>query len=232
MGLQVPRFGGRFRIGLLLLLFGVALTCCEVGADNHETQQLIKITGIVVDSDTELPVTTVTIRVADSQIRTTTDETGAFSLELPVGTYKIHASAPFYNTYVVTDLEIKAGETLEPLRVLLVPQVVKLDAIKMPVQLSQASERGLLEQRMRSSRIEDSISTEEISRLPASSAGEAIKRVTGVSIVGGRYVFVRGLGERYSNTLLNNVEIPSPEPNRRVVPMDIFRQVSSRVCRR
>ena len=46
--------------------------------------------------------------------------------------------------------------------------------------------------------------------------------MTGVSIVGGRYVFVRGLGERYSNTLLNNVEIPSPEPNRRVVPMDIF----------
>ncbi len=222
MGLQVPHFGGRFRISLLLLLIGTALTCCEVDADNHETQQLIKITGIVVDSDTELPVTTVTIRVADSQIRTTTDETGAFSLELPVGTYKIHASAPFYNTYVVTDLEIKAGETPEPLRVLLVPQVVKLDAIKMPVQLSQASERGLLEQRMRSSRIEDSISTEEISRLPASSAGEAIKRVTGVSIVGGRYVFVRGLGERYSNTLLNNVEIPSPEPNRRVVPMDIF----------
>ena len=223
MGLQVPRFGGRFRIGyLLLLLIGVALTFCEVGADNHETQQRIKIAGIVVDSDTELPVTAVTIRVADSQIRTTTDETGAFSLELPVGTYKIHASAPFYNTYVVTDLEIKAGETPESLRVLLVPRVVKLDAIKMPVQLSQSSERGLLEQRMRSSRIEDSISTEEISRLPASSAGEAIKRVTGVSIVGGRYVFVRGLGERYSNTLLNNVEIPSPEPNRRVVPMDIF----------
>ena len=227
MGLQVPRFGGRFRIGyLLLLLIGTGLTFCEVGADNHETQQRIQITGIVVDSDTELPVAAVTIRVADSQIRfslrSKTDETGAFSLELPVGTYKIHASAPFYNTYVVTDLEIKAGEIPESLRVLLVPQVVKLDAIKMPVQLSQSSERGLLEQRMRSSQIEDGISTEEISRLPASSAGEAIKRVTGVSIVGGRYVFVRGLGERYSNTLLNNVEIPSPEPNRRVVPMDIF----------
>ena len=50
----------------------------------------------------------------------------------------------------------------------------------------------------------------------------ALKRVTGISIVGGRYVYVRGIGERYSNTLLNNVEIPSPEPNRRVVPMDIF----------
>ncbi len=222
MDSQVPPFSGRLRIGLLLLVLGIVFASYEVSADNHETQQGIKITGIVVDSDTELPVAAVTIRVADSQIRTTTDETGAFSLELPVGTYKIHASAPFYNTYVVPDLKIKVGETPERLRVLLVPQVVKLDAIKMPVQLSQASERGLLEQRMRSSRIEDSISTEEISRLPASSAGDAIKRVTGVSIVGGRYVFVRGLGERYSNTLLNNVEIPSPEPNRRVVPMDIF----------
>ena len=128
----------------------------------------------------------------------------------------------FITLFVITDFQVSTGEAPAPLHIKLTPQVVKLDAIKLPVRLSQSSEWGLLEKRMHSSRIEDSISTEEMSRLPASSAGEAIKRVTGVSIVGGRYVFVRGLGERYSNTLLNNVEIPSPEPNRRVVPMDIF----------
>ena len=222
MGLQALRFGKWFRIGSLALMLGAGFTLGEVSADNHETQQVVKITGTVVDNDTEMPLPEVTIRVVNTQIRVTTDETGAFSLDLPIGTYRILANAPFYNTYTIPEFEVKAGETPEPLQVLLMPQVVKLDAIKMPVQLSQSSERGLLEQRMRSSGIEDSISTEEISRLPASSAGEAIKRVTGVSIVGGRYVFVRGLGERYSNTLLNNVEIPSPEPNRRVVPMDIF----------
>ena len=222
MGLQAPPLGKWFRISSLLLVLGAGIALGKVGADNHETQQLVKITGTVVDNDTEVPIAEVTIRVADTKIQTTTDETGAFSLELPSGTYKIHASAPFYNTYVITDVQVSTDATPETLQVKLTPQVVKLDAIKLPVRLSQASERGLLEKRMRSSRIEDSISTEEISRLPASSAGEAIKRVTGVSIVGGRYVFVRGLGERYSNTLLNNVEIPSPEPNRRVVPMDIF----------
>ena len=222
MGLQAPPLGKWFRICSLLLVLGAGIALGKVGADNHETQQLIKITGTVVDNDTEVPIAAVSIRVADTKIQTTTDETGAFSLELPSGTYKIHASAPFYNTYVITDVQVSTDATPEILQVKLTPQVVKLDAIKLPVRLSQASERGLLEKRMRSSRIEDSISTEEISRLPASSAGEAIKRVTGVSIVGGRYVFVRGLGERYSNTLLNNVEIPSPEPNRRVVPMDIF----------
>ena len=206
----------------MLLVLGIGLVLGEVGADNHETQQVVKIIGTVVDNDTEMPIAEVSIRVVDTQIRGTTDETGAFSLELPSGTYKIHASAPFYNTFVIIDFQVSTGEAPAPLQIKLTPQVVKLDAIKLPVRLSQSSERGLLEKRMHSSRIEDSISTEEISRLPASSAGEAIKRVTGVSIVGGRYVFVRGLGERYSNTLLNNVEIPSPEPNRRVVPMDIF----------
>ncbi len=222
MGLRSLFFRGHLCIGVLLLVIGVSLAFYEVGADNHETQQYVSVTGIVVDGETDVPLGEVTIRVADTEIRVTTDETGVFSLDLPAGRYRIQATAPFYNTYTVPEFEVKAGETPEPLRMLMVPQVVKLDAIKMPVQLSQASERGLLEQRMRSSGIEDSISTEEMSRLPASSAGEAIKRVTGVSIVGGRYVFVRGLGERYSNTLLNNVEIPSPEPNRRVVPMDIF----------
>ncbi len=223
MGLQVPPFTERFRIGnLLLLVLSIGLVFGEVSADNHETQPVVKITGTVIDNDTETPIAEVSIRVTDTQIRVKTDETGAFSLALPSGTYKIHASAPFYNTFVITDFQVSTGAAPTPLHIKLTPQVVKLDAIKLPVRLSQASERGLLEKRMRSSRIEDSISTEEISRLPASSAGEAIKRVTGISIVGGRYVFVRGLGERYSNTLLNNVEIPSPEPNRRVVPMDIF----------
>ena len=223
IGLPVPPFRGWFRIGnLLLLVLGIGLVLGEVGADNHEPPPVVKITGTVVDNETEMPIAGVSISVADTQIRVKSDETGTFSLELPSGTYKIHASAPFYSTYIITDFQVSTGEASVPLQIKLTPQVVKLDAIKLPVRLSQSSERGLLEKRMRSSRIEDSISTEEISRLPASSAGEAIKRVTGVSIVGGRYVFVRGLGERYSNTLLNNVEIPSPEPNRRVVPMDIF----------
>lgn len=223
MGLQVPPFRNWSRIGnLLLLVLGIGLGLGEIAADHHEPQQIVKITGRVVDNDTEMPIEAVSIRVVDTQVRVKTDETGAFSLELPSGTYKIHANAPFYNIFVITDLHVSTDEAPAPLQIKLTPQVVKLVAIKLPVRLSQSSERGLLEKRMRSSRIEDSISTEEISRLPASSAGEAIKRVTGVSIVGGRYVFVRGLGERYSNTLLNNVEIPSPEPNRRVVPMDIF----------
>ena len=48
------------------------------------------------------------------------------------------------------------------------------------------------------------------------------QRVTGLSLVGGRFVYVRGLGDRYSLALLNGSPLPSPEPLRRVVPLDIF----------
>ena len=205
-----------------LLLLSVATLVSLFCAHAQETQQTVNITGVVTDSVSDTPLADVTIKVVDTNIKVKTDETGAFSLDLPVGTYTLQVSTHFYNAAVITDVNVNAEGLSAPLEVTLEPQVVKLDTIKMKVRLSQSGERGLLEKRMRSSRIEDSISTEEISRLPDSSAAQAIRRVTGVSIVGGKYVFVRGLGERYSNTLLNNVEIPSPEPNRRVVPMDIF----------
>lgn len=205
----------------VLLLIGISLTL-TVCVSAQETQQTINISGVVVDSDTETPIADAIIKVVDTHIKVKTDETGTFSIELPEGTYSFQVSAPFYTASVIADIKVNGEDWTEPLPVTLKPQVVKLDEIKMKVRLSQSGERGLLEKRMHSSRIEDSISTEEISRLPDSSAAQAIRRITGVSIIGGKYVFVRGLGERYSNTLLNNVEIPSPEPNRRVVPMDIF----------
>ncbi len=208
-------------IRFLLLMFGIPFIL-TINASAQETQEIINFTGVVMDSDSNTPLADVTIQVVDTNIKVKTDENGVFTLDLPVGTYTFQVSAQFYNATVIADVNVNTQDLAEPLEVTLEPQVVKLDAIKMKVRLSQSGERGLLEKRMRSSRIEDSISTEEISRLPDSSAAQAIRRVTGVSIVGGKYVFVRGLGERYSNTLLNNVEIPSPEPNRRVVPMDIF----------
>src|SRR3546814_1992042 len=66
------------------------------------------------------------------------------------------------------------------------------------------------------------LSTEDIARTGEGDIAGALKRITGLSVVGGRFVYVRGLGERYSLALLNGSPLPSPEPLRRVVPLDIF----------
>jgi len=66
------------------------------------------------------------------------------------------------------------------------------------------------------------LSTEDIERTGEGDIAGALQRVTGLSVVGGRFVFVRGLGERYSLALLNGSPLPSPEPLRRTIPLDLF----------
>ncbi|MBA2466922.1 MAG: TonB-dependent receptor plug domain-containing protein [Sphingomonas sp.] len=66
------------------------------------------------------------------------------------------------------------------------------------------------------------LSAEDISRTGEGDIAGALQRVTGLSVVGNGFVYVRGLGDRYSLALLNGLALPSPEPLRRVVPLDIF----------
>lgn len=99
---------------------------------------------------------------------------------------------------------------------------------------SQAMEEVVVQGRLRSSaealidqRINDEVATdylgaEMISRVGDSTVAAALRRVTGLSLVSGKYVYVRGLGERYSSTLLNGLSVPSPDLTRSVIPLDIF----------
>ena len=66
------------------------------------------------------------------------------------------------------------------------------------------------------------LSTEQIARTGEGNIAGALGRVTGLSVVGSGFVYVRGLGDRYSLALLNGSPLPSPEPLRRVVPLDLF----------
>jgi outer membrane receptor protein involved in Fe transport len=66
------------------------------------------------------------------------------------------------------------------------------------------------------------LSSEQIARTGEGNIAGALSRVTGLSVVGSGYVYVRGLGDRYSLALLNGSPLPSPEPLKRVVPLDLF----------
>jgi outer membrane receptor protein involved in Fe transport len=78
------------------------------------------------------------------------------------------------------------------------------------------------EPKRETSEIASFISAEDLARQGDGNAALALRRVTGLSIVGDRFIYVRGLGERYSGALLNGLPLPSPEPLRRVVPLDLF----------
>ncbi len=71
------------------------------------------------------------------------------------------------------------------------------------------------------SEIADVLDEEALDLLADSSVGDALSRVTGLSLVGGKYVYVRGLGERYSSTLINGFRMSSPVPFQKTIPLDI-----------
>lgn len=73
-----------------------------------------------------------------------------------------------------------------------------------------------------SSEVLSVLSSEDLARTGEGDAAGALQRVSGLSLVGGRFVYVRGLGERYSLALLNGSPLPSPEPLKRTVPLDLF----------
>ncbi|MCA6240420.1 MAG: TonB-dependent receptor plug domain-containing protein, partial [Phenylobacterium sp.] len=66
------------------------------------------------------------------------------------------------------------------------------------------------------------LSVEDVQRAGDDNAAQALTRITGISLVSGKFVYVRGLGERYSQALLNGSPLPSPEPLQRVIPLDLF----------
>jgi TonB-dependent receptor len=68
----------------------------------------------------------------------------------------------------------------------------------------------------------DLMGADQISRTGDSNVATALTRVTGVTLNQGKYVYIRGLGERYSSAQLNGAQVPSPELTRNVLPLDII----------
>ena len=83
-------------------------------------------------------------------------------------------------------------------------------------------QRTALDRSRDSETVVDILSSEDFAITGDSSAVDALARVPGLTVVDSKYVYIRGLGERYSNTVFNGSPLPSPDPTRRVIPMDMF----------
>ncbi|MFT4800053.1 MAG: outer membrane receptor protein involved in Fe transport [Candidatus Azotimanducaceae bacterium] len=86
----------------------------------------------------------------------------------------------------------------------------------------RSAAESLQDERMNEEVVTDVLGAEMMSRVGDSTVAMALRRVSGLSLVGDKFVYVRGLGERYSNTLLNGATVPSPDLTRNVIPLDVF----------
>ena len=180
------------------------------------------VRGFVLDLGTGSSLHGVVIEVRPAGLTVQTDIDGMFSIELPPGEYSIVARKPGYMERKIGGVKASAGEETWQ-EVPLTPEGgVIQETVEVVATSEKATVEALLSERKGMAALTDSIGRQEMSMIPGGDGAEVMQRVTGVSIVDNKYVFVRGLGERYSATQLNGSMIPSTQPDKKVVAMDLF----------
>jgi TonB-dependent receptor len=189
---------------------------------SHLFSQTGSIRGKVIDKQTGDELIGATVLIDGTTTGTISDFDGNFSLDnLNPGKYKIRCSYISYETIFAEGVEVKSGDVTS-ISFQLGEAALGLKEVVVTAKAVQRTEAAIQTMKKRSSNLLDGISAGQISRMGDSDAAGALKRVTGVSVVGGKYVYVRGLGDRYMKTLLNGADIPGLDPNKNTVQMDIF----------
>ncbi|MEM1116905.1 MAG: TonB-dependent receptor [Bacteroidota bacterium] len=181
------------------------------------------IAGTVVDGDFGGGLPGASVLVTELGTGDATDIDGNYEITgVPAGTYAVRFSFTGYAAQLVEDVNVVAGETVT-LNITLSPGQELAEVVVTAEEIIETNnEVGLLRVRAKAAQVSDAISAETISQSGASDAGDAMERVTGASVQGGQYVFVRGLGDRYANTQLNGAVLPTSDPDRRAVQFDLF----------
>ena len=175
----------------------------------------------IVSASDKQPISDAKVYFRGYAVEAVSDEAGVATIELPAGQYDVSIVHPKYVLSVKKELPVAVGKVAN-VDVALTQADFVLEEY---VVLAPFVEGGLASaiSAMRDGEfIGDALSSEQFSKSGDSDVAEALKRVTGVTLVDDKYVYIRGLGERYVTVLMNDMHIPSPEPTKRVVPLDIF----------
>jgi outer membrane receptor protein involved in Fe transport len=183
------------------------------------------IRGKLIDNETGEPMLFANVGIKGTTIGTNSDFDGNFSLESPslsTGTYDIQISFVSYKTKTIEGVKVTEGQVTTLGEIRMEPASEQLQEVVVAAEAVKTSETAMLTMKKKSATMLDGISSEEMKLIGDGDAGQAAKRVTGVTVEGGKYIYVRGLGDRYSKSTLNGVDIPGLDPDRNTLQMDIF----------
>lgn len=180
------------------------------------------IRGSVFDGKTGEFLPGVTVYVEGTTSGTITDLDGKFTFSIEPGTYQLRVSFISYETLNLKDIVVEADKPTVLDNLKLEEATIELGEATVVAKYIRNTESAMLTMKKKSSNVMDGISSAGLKKMGDSNAAASMKRVTGVSVEGGKYVFVRGLGDRYTKTILNGLDIPGLDPDRNSLQMDIF----------
>lgn len=180
------------------------------------------IRGTVYEQSSGEPLFGVAVRIQNTATGAVTDFDGKFQINVEPGTYTVEASFVSFKTVTITDLVVDEDDVTLIDAIWMEDAVEELEAIVVTAEVIKTNETALLTVKRKSANVLDGISAESFRKIGDSNAGAAAKRITGVSVEGGKYVYVRGLGDRYTKTTLNGMDIPGLDPDRNSIQIDVF----------
>ncbi len=185
-------------------------------------QQAGSIRGIVYDKDFDAPLAAAQISIAETGVKITATDEGNFVFgQVPPGSYTLLFSKAGYTRQVQADVVVSPGQMTD-LEAYLSGEFTEMEEFVVQDLQIGGSEDGLLMLRAESPALLDSISSDYLSQAGASDAASALKLISGTSVQDGKFAVVRGLPDRYVNSQMNNVRLPSADPDKRAVQLDQF----------
>jgi hypothetical protein len=185
------------------------------------TGQTVRVVGVVRDETNAIALPGVPVEVVGTNQVVYTDVDGRYVLQVAPGKHQVKIALEGYQEKTINveaaDRAVTADVGLTMARF---AETVTVTAAALD--LATSSAEAQLVERRQASVITDNVGSQEMKQNGDSDAAAAMTRVTGLSLVDNQYVFVRGLGERYSNTTLAGSVLPTTEPDKKVVPLDLF----------
>lgn len=181
------------------------------------------IRGLVYDDDFDAPLGDARVSVAETGLEAKSSGEGNYALTgLDPGTYTLIISKPGYTRQVRSQVVVRSGQ-LTDIDVHLSGDFAEMpEFVVQDLQLESGTEAALMELRMESLSLLDSVSADFLSQAGASDAAEGLKLVSGATVTADNFAVVRGLPDRFVSTQLNGVRMPSADPDTRAVPLDLF----------
>lgn len=178
-----------------------------------------KIAGTIMDGEFNEPMAFANVLIKNTTKGTTSDFDGKYFIDVEAGNYNLVFSYIGYQTIEISDVVVKSNDEVI---VDVTLNTNSLETVVITTTVRKNTESAILDLQKKSITLLDGLSAQSIKSSGASNIASAVKNVPGVSIQGGKYVYVRGLGDRYTKSILNGVDIPGLDPDRNTIQMDIF----------
>ena len=181
------------------------------------------VSGKILDKEmNNEPLPYATVLIKETKQNTATDENGNYSFSMQPGSYTLVIS---YLGYVTKEIPfaVSAGELKTINHTLASSGGEELKEVVIEVQVNKEKESALLQDQQKAVEIKQSIGSQELSRKGVSDVATAVTKTTGITKQeGSGNIFVRGLGDRYNSTTMNGLPVPSNDPEKKNLALDIF----------